>query len=160
MDIRPIDGIALLDKLSERMAEAKNVQTKNALFGFGEAIETAPTISLNTLRDEIYDDAVAHGLWEDVEKDARELSEEEPPSEKERWYSFHRRVYAIKVVYAECDEALTAAEAEDWDGVQEELADVVIQAFSTAGYLGIDIDAAIRAKMEKNKKRSWKHGKE
>ena len=112
---------------------------------------------LNALRDEIYRDAVAHGLWEDTEKDSIELSEEEPPSERERWYSFYRRVYAIKEVYSECDEALTAAEAEDWDGLQEELADVVIQAFSTAGYLGIDIDAEIRGKMEINKKRPWKH---
>jgi hypothetical protein len=31
---------------------------------------------------------------------------------------------------------------------------------SAAGYLSIDIDAAVKAKMEINKARPWKHGKE
>jgi NTP pyrophosphatase (non-canonical NTP hydrolase) len=45
----------------------------------------------------------------------------------------------------------------NWDSATEELADVVIMAMSAAGYLGIDIDAAIRRKMEINKARPWKH---
>lgn len=123
------------------------------------AVEEAETLTLNTLRDEIYADAVAHGLWEDVEKDARELSEDEELSARERWYTFHRRAFATKLVFFEADELLSAAEEEDWDGLQEELADVVIQALSTAGYLGIDIDEAIKRKMKINKGRPWKHGK-
>ena len=42
----------------------------------------------------------------------------------------------------------------------EELADVIIASLSVAGKLGIDIDAAVRRKMEINKARPWKHGKE
>lgn len=34
----------------------------------------------------------------------------------------------------------------------EELADVIIMSLSVAGYLGIDIDKAVREKMEINKK--------
>jgi len=143
-------------ELGKRMPSIKRMEKISSVLG----MKSAPILSLNTLRDEIYQDAVAHGLWEDVEKDARELSEEEQPSERERWYTFHRRVYATKLVFFESDELLSAAEEEDWDGLQEEIADVVIQAFSTAGYLGIDIDAAIRRKMEINKNRPWKHGKE
>ena len=41
----------------------------------------------------------------------------------------------------------------------EELADVIITALSVAGYLGIDIDKAVRAKMEINRGREWRHGK-
>ena len=41
----------------------------------------------------------------------------------------------------------------------EELADVIITALSAAGYLGIDIDKAVRAKMEINRGREWRHGK-
>ena len=168
MDIRPIDANALIEKLDNinpvDYGAMSSYETHNgardALSDAVMHVNDAPTLSLNTLRDAIYQDAVEHGLWEDVEKDAVELSEEEPPSERERWYSFHRRVYAIKEVYSECDEALTAAEEEDWENLQEELADIVIQVFSTAGYLGIDIDAAIRNKMAVNKKRPWKHGKE
>ena len=42
----------------------------------------------------------------------------------------------------------------------EELADVIIASLSVAGKLGIDIDAAVRGKMEINKARPWKHRKE
>ena len=42
----------------------------------------------------------------------------------------------------------------------EELADVIIMSLSVAGKLGIDIDAAVRRKMEINKARPWKHGKD
>lgn len=115
---------------------------------------------LNELRDAIYEDAVAHGLWEDVEKTALAWSKEEPPTEQERYYTLFRRTQAAKLVFFEGDELLSAAEEESWDNLQEELADVVIQAFSTAGYLGIDIDAAIRRKMEINKGRPWKHEEE
>lgn len=41
----------------------------------------------------------------------------------------------------------------------EELADVIIASMSVAGKLGIDIDAAVRRKLEINKARPWKHGK-
>jgi NTP pyrophosphatase (non-canonical NTP hydrolase) len=156
MDIRPIDASALQEELQwlKQQAGSTNEDTYNDMM---YRVCNLPTLSLNTMRDAIYEDAVAHGLWEEVEKDSCELSEEEPPSEREAAYTFHRRVYAIKEVYFECDEALTAAEEEDWDGLQEELADVVIMAMSAAGYLGIDIDAAIRRKMEINKARPWKH---
>ena len=42
----------------------------------------------------------------------------------------------------------------------EELADAIIMSLSVAGKLGIDIDAAVRRKMEINKARPWKHGKD
>ena len=42
----------------------------------------------------------------------------------------------------------------------EELADVIIMSLSVAGRLGIDIDAAVRRKMEINKARPWTHGKD
>lgn len=47
----------------------------------------------------------------------------------------------------------------DEDHFTEELADVIITALSAAGYLGIDIDKAVRAKMEINRGREWRHGK-
>ena len=48
----------------------------------------------------------------------------------------------------------------DAEAYAEELADVIIASLSVAGKLGIDIDAAVRRKMEINKGRPWKHGKE
>lgn len=49
---------------------------------------------------------------------------------------------------------------EDYQEFVDELSDVIIMCLSVAGKLGIDIDAAVRRKMEINRARPWKHGKE
>ena len=115
-------------------------------------------ISLNTLRDAIYEDAVAHGLWESTDytvntvlKDMGGYGESFDPDEVMRSYA----VQAIHWELIELQDASDNAEA-----YAEELADVIIASLSVAGKLGIDIDAAVRRKMEINKARPWKHGKE
>lgn len=103
-------------------------------------------ISLNSMRDAIYEDAVAHGLWDDEED-----------------YMPTDCMYFIKDEVCELDCA-----AIDWEddvcndnsAFCEELADVIIMCLSVAGYFGIDIDEAVRRKMEINKARPWKHGKD
>lgn len=107
--------------------------------------------SLNTLRDAIYEDAVKHGLWEKtddpvgcsflISDEAAELMNVANDVQIARWrFSFD--------------------ETEAWENYVEELADVIIASLSVAGKLGIDIDAAVRRKMEINRARPWKHGKE
>ena len=101
---------------------------------------------LNDLRDAIYEDAVAHGLWDDDED-----------------YKPTDCVNFIKDELCELDCA-----AMDWEddvcndnsAFCDELSDVIIMCLSVAGNLGIDIDASVRSKMEINKARPWKHGKE
>jgi NTP pyrophosphatase (non-canonical NTP hydrolase) len=154
---RLIDGNALASLFRTRRAMDGNPTAQDAFETAMWDAASAQEITLNDLRDEIYQDALEHGLWEDTEKTALAWSKEEPPSEQERYYTLFRRTQAAKLVFFEGDELLSAAEEENWDNLQEELADVVIQAFSTAGYLGIDIDAAVKRKMEINKNRSWKH---
>ena len=108
-------------------------------------------ISLNYLRDAIYEDAAAHGLYA-LEKDVPEIE--------------RAAVSLVSMIKSETDEARDAAI--DWEahrsGAQdqfaEELADVIIMTLSACGHLGIDIDAAVRRKIEINKARPWKHGKE
>ena len=114
--------------------------------------------SLNTLRDAIYEDAVAHGLWVSTDytvntvlKDMGGYGESFDPDEVMRSYA----VQAIHWELIELQDASDNAEA-----YAEELADVIIASLSVAGKLGIDIDAAVRRKMEINKARPWKHGKE
>lgn len=46
------------------------------------------------------------------------------------------------------------------EGVPSELADVIIRCLDMADYYGIDIDGAIKEKMEFNKTRPYKHGKQ
>lgn len=43
-------------------------------------------------------------------------------------------------------------------GFPSELADIVIRVFDLAGYLGIDLDEAIRLKMAHNRTREFRHG--
>lgn len=109
---------------------------------------------LNELRDEIYKDAVAHGLWNEAE--ALRI-----------WaYCGKRSKYAIDRVRREdCAVRIKNEVEELYDEAHdeiyytEELADVIIMALSVAGYLGIDIDKAVREKMEINRGREWRHGK-
>ena len=109
---------------------------------------------LNELRDEIYDDAVKHGLWNEAEA-------------LRVWaYCGKQTKYAIDRVRREdCAVRIRDEVEELYDEAHneinytEELADVIIMALSVAGYLGIDIDKEVRAKMEINRGREWRHGK-
>lgn len=115
--------------------------------------------SLNTLRDAIYEDAVAHGLWESTDYTVREIIDEHkscgtPCANHDELL----RCYAMDSIRKEVDELEMASASEE--AYSEELADVIIMCMSVAGKLGIDIDAAVKRKMEINKRRPWKHGKE
>lgn len=119
---------------------------------------------LNELRDEIYDDAVKHGLWDEMHIWKLIATNED----------FRKSGIADVITYASGDETRKNAIAtlflamelrelifavDDVNNFREELADVIITALSAAGYLGIDIDKAVRAKMEINRGREWRHGK-
>lgn len=119
---------------------------------------------LNELRDEIYSDAVAHGLWDgdylwktlrsnDVLRDSGILQIYKIANAEQET----RRVNATLRVFLENQKLLESVLEEDH--FREELADVIITALSAAGYLGIDIDKAVREKMEINRGREWRHGK-
>lgn len=119
---------------------------------------------LNELRNEIYDDAVKHGLWDegylkktlrsnDVLRDSGILQIYKIANAEQEI----KRVNATLCVFVENQELLESVFEEEH--FAEELADVIIMALSVAGYLGIDIDKAVRAKMEINREREWRHGK-
>lgn len=119
---------------------------------------------LNELRDEIYSDAVAHGLWDGdyLRKTLRSnhclrdsgILQIYKIVNTERELA---RVNATFRVFLENQELLESVLEEDH--FAEELADVIIMALSAAGYLGIDIDKAVQEKMEINRGREWRHGK-
>lgn len=119
---------------------------------------------LNELRDEIYDDAVKHGLWDEMHIWKLIATNED----------FRKSGIADVITYANSDESRKNAIAtlfvsmeirelifatEDTNHFREELADVIIMALSVAGYLGIDIDKAVQEKMEINRGREWRHEK-
>jgi len=65
----------------------------------------------------------------------------------------------LMLVVTEVSEAMEAYRHEDRKNFNEEIADTFIRLFDICGSLGIDIDTAIKDKMEVNKKRPFKHGK-
>lgn len=100
---------------------------------------------LNELRDEIYEDAAEHGLWETGS-----------------YVSGARKVYdEAKELLVE---AKNIADADDDDefyksvmAYEMELADVIIMSLSVAGRVRFDIADAVRRKMEINKNRPYQH---
>ena len=142
MDIRPIDANALRQHkkmLVERMDGYDIAYAAVPLY----KVDELPTLSLNTLRDEIYQDAVAHGLFEEFDKIT-------DPVRK-------RRKLAMRIME---EAAEMYAAADDPEHYAEEAADVTLMTGDVCGYLNIDWHGAVMAKKEYNKKRPWKHGKE
>ena len=120
-------------------------------------------ISLNSMRDAIYEDAVAHGLWEKTDNAVQRFIKE---YQRLEMYNLRYvpdqdevlRKKSVNVIQTEIMELEYSSDNKE--AYTEELADVIIASLSVAGKLGIDIDAAVRRKMEINKGRPWKHGEE
>ena len=133
------------------------------LFNVASDQNLAMHTSLNTLRDAIYEDAVAHGLWEKTDNAVQRFIKE---YQRLEMYNLRcvpdqdevLRKKAVNVIQTEIMELEYSSDNKE--AYTEELADVIIASLSVAGKLGIDIDAAVRRKMEINRARSWKHGKE
>jgi NTP pyrophosphatase (non-canonical NTP hydrolase) len=64
----------------------------------------------------------------------------------------------LALVHSEVSEALEAVRRHDKVHFAEEMADVVIRVLDCAGGLDIDMDAEIRAKLDRNRTRGFKHG--
>ena len=76
----------------------------------------------------------------------------------EQWDESYKVPAILALVHSEASEALEAFRHNDKANFEEELADVLIRVLDCAGGLGIDIDSAVRAKLEKNKTRGHRHG--
>ncbi len=75
------------------------------------------------------------------------------------WHDEPREMGTIlALIHAEVSEALEADRKGDAENFAEELADVCIRVFDLCGSRGIDLETAIRQKMDYNKGRSYKHG--
>lgn len=141
---RPIDGADLAGKLRTRKANA--VGHSEAMDAYETAMNDAidaQEITLNSLRDEIYADALAHGLFEEFDQIA-------DPVRK-------RRKLAMRIME---EAAEMYAAADDPEHYAEEAADVTLMTGDVCGYLGIDWHKAVMDKKVYNKTRPWKHGKE
>lgn len=64
----------------------------------------------------------------------------------------------LALIHSEASEALEGFRLNDRENFAEEMADVLIRVLDCAGGLGIDMDAEVRAKLEKNRQRGFRHG--
>lgn len=70
------------------------------------------------------------------------------------------RAKILALIHSEVSEALEADRVGDEDNYAEELADTVIRLLDHAESEGIDLEAEIEQKMDVNRGREYKHGKE
>ena len=110
----------------------------------------------NTLVKNAYENAVKHGFWEDVEEKWLRIAFKD----KENKVDVNAIGNRLMLVTGEVAEAHEALRKNDRVNFAEELADIVIRVADLAGGLGIDLEKEIIDKMEKNKLREYKHGKE
>ena len=66
---------------------------------------------------------------------------------------------SLMLIVTEVAEAMEAHRNDDRENFEEEIADVIIRTLDLCGGLGIDIEAAMRKKMQYNYTRPYKHGK-
>ena len=124
-----------------------------------EVKQTAIGSVINILEMQAHENALKHGFYDDIERMIDHFNELDRTEEsKSVWRDF--LLAQIAKIMGEGGEAVSAIQHGDYDGMYEELADIVIRVLDLAGYCAIPIGDIILAKMEKNKNRPYKHGKE
>jgi len=122
-----------------------------SLMGIAEGTEWAedydrPTVCGDWLSDvgaEIHANKLRHG-WK--------------VTTSEDWEDNHEIPAVLMLIVSEVAEALEAFRKSDRSNFEEELADVGIRLIGLSHGMGIDLKAAILAKVEKNRHREFKHG--
>ena len=94
------------------------------------------TMNLNKMADEIHQLSKSKGWWDDT--------------------TVQERIFMIG---SEVFEAIAELRSGNNLETKEELIDVLIRTLDILGWYGYDIEAALLAKHEHNKTRSYKHGK-
>lgn len=102
------------------------------------------TSAFDKIGVEVHANKVAHG-WKVTTQEDWAKSQHEVPA-------------ALMLITTEVAEAMEAFRKNDFANFQEELADIIIRTAGLANGLGIDLGAAVLAKMEKNRTREYKHG--
>ncbi len=136
-----------LDELAEAKSDVVNAEAERDVLR-----DRVGALTVADLQRESYETAVAKG-WHD--------EDETPPSPI-------RVIAWMGLICSEAAEAIedarkgrmTTTIREDGkpEGFGSELADVIIRACDTAGALGIDLEAELRAKLAFNRTRDYRHG--
>jgi NTP pyrophosphatase (non-canonical NTP hydrolase) len=118
---------------------------------------------MNKLRDEIHQNAVEHGWWQEERSfgEIIALCHSELSEALEEYRNGHE---PDELYFRDKDNPNIEIYGGDWDGINKpegvaiELADCIIRILDYCGKAGIDIEEAIRIKHEYNKTRPHRHG--
>ncbi|WDU84562.1 MazG nucleotide pyrophosphohydrolase domain-containing protein [Caloramator sp. Dgby_cultured_2] len=114
-------------------------------------------LTIKRLIKEAHQNAKNKGFWEDWEEiEQTQIGNEET----QRMLKNNAIGNRLMLIVSELGEAQEALRHNDMDNFKEELADVAIRLGDLCGGLNIDLEDEIRKKMERNKQRPYKHGKE
>lgn len=114
---------------------------------------------LNDLAEKAHKTAVEHGFYDDY-SDLCEavMAADAPHAAKTAQRDFVLAQLAkIASEVGECVDVVQ--KQEDYDGLGEELADIVIRTMDLASFMGYALGDLVSAKMIKNESRPYKHGK-
>ena len=118
-------------------------------------------MTIKELVEKAHESARKHGFWEDWDsicwEDGLDRNEASTLDIQELFNSAIAK--RLMLIVSELGEALEALRNDDRENFAEELADVAIRLADLCGGIGIDLEAEIEKKMEKNRKRGYKHGK-
>lgn len=114
-------------------------------------------LSINTLCKEAHGNAKNKGFYEDIE-----LIKKSFGLESKEYKMFLNNAIATRLMLINCEvaEAVEGLRKNDLDNFREELADIFIRLGDLCGSLNINIEEEIIKKMEKNKERPYRHGKD
>lgn len=76
----------------------------------------------------------------------------------EEWGNTYKVPAILALIHSEVSEGLEAFRRDDCENFLEEMADVVIRVLDCVGGLTEDFDAVVSAKLERNKRRGFRHG--
>ena len=107
-------------------------------------------MEIDDLVKKAHENATKHGFWNFYDNLADEYEETKQALKSQ----------FLMLIVGEVSEAMEGLRKSDTDNFKEELADIVIRTCDLAGGLDIDLEAEIIKKMEKNKNRPYKHGKQ
>lgn len=116
-------------------------------------------MEIKKLIKDAHENAVNHGFWKDWKRyGIDEISIDNVQQIKDEFNNcIGNRLMLIVSEVAEAQEGLRH---NNMDNFSEELADVAIRLADLCGGLEIDLESEIEKKMQKNKDRPYKHGKE
>jgi len=76
----------------------------------------------------------------------------------EEWLDTYKIPAILALIHSEVSEALEAFRAGDVDNFCEELADTLIRVLNCVAAFTTDFDAVVHAKLERNRRRGYRHG--